>query len=214
MSAAFVPMPLVDGGQVEHDGVRVRTWGGAPVRLDGGTVFGFVDRTTRVRLDDDNEETFVLRAGCYFVAPDGASLSGGRGLAVVVPGYRGLRQMGGPLEASGRLRYIDGCTDTLLVSPPRRGEPCVNHLHVPAGTRQSEHFHPSVRIGTIARGRGTCVAGAQRWPLEAGMGWVIPRERQHFFETTDSALDVFTWHPDTDVGPTDEDHPMVNRTWR
>jgi quercetin dioxygenase-like cupin family protein len=148
------------------------------------------------------------------VAPEGTSLTGGRGLAVIVPGYRGLRQVGGPLEATGRLRYIDGCTDTLLVSPPRRGEPCVNHLHVPAATRQSEHFHPSVRIGTIARGRGTCVTGAERWPLEAGMGWVIPRERQHFFETTEAALDVFTWHPDTDVGPTDEDHPMVNRTWR
>jgi len=70
-----------------------------------------------------------------------------------------VRQFGGPLEATGRLRYVDGCSDTLLVCPPRLGEPCLNHLHIPPHTQQSEHFHPSLRIGVIARGAGVCHTG-------------------------------------------------------
>jgi hypothetical protein len=31
--------------------------------------------------------------------------------------------------------------------------------------------------------------------------------------TEDSHLDVIAYHPDTDFGPTDDNHPMINRTW-
>ena len=72
---------------------------------------------------------------------------GSAGLVISCPGYTGLFHLGGPLEREGRLRYIDGCSDTLLVSPPRRGDPCLNHLHGPPGTRQSPHTHPSARVG-------------------------------------------------------------------
>lgn len=205
----FVPVPLGDGVWREAEGVLVRAWAGAPARLEGGTVFGCVDRDTRVAMDGD---VFVLRAGSWFVAPDGAEVREGRGLAVVVPGYRGLRQLGGPLEARGRLRYIDGCTDTVLVSPPRRGEACLNHLHIPAGTRQTSHTHPSVRVGLIARGAGVCVTDGARHALEAGLGWVIPTGVRHAFHTDARALDVMAWHPDSDTGPVDDDHPMINRT--
>ncbi len=209
--SGFVAIPLADGGRLRLDGLEVRTWAGAVAELDGGTVFGCVDRPTEVVIDGDR---FRLRAATYFVAPDGARVEGGRGIAVVLPGYRGLRQIGGPLEPTGRLRYIDGCTDTLLVGPPRRGEPCLNHLHVPPGTIQSAHTHPSLRAGLIVAGRGVCVAGAERHTLEPGLGWLIPAGLRHAFHTAGDALDVLTWHPDSDVGPTDEDHPMLNRTVR
>ncbi len=209
MTPRFRPVPLDATAALTIDGVHVQTWAGPPAHLAGGTVFGCVDQPTTVRFGGD---TFTLRAGMWFVAPDGAETEGGRGLAIIVPGYRGLAQLGGPLEAVGRLRYIDGCTDTLLVSPPRRGEPCLNHLHIPAGTLQSSHTHPSVRIGVIARGRGVCVTPDGPHPLAPGLGWVIPTGVRHAFHTDDTSLDVLACHPDTDVGPTDEDHPMLNRT--
>lgn len=205
----FVPIALTDGFTREAEGVVVRTWAGAHAKLDGGTVFGCIDRATWVTMDGDR---FLLRAGSWFVAPDGADVIEGRGLAIIMPRYRGLRQFGGPLERLGRLRYIDGCTDTVLVAPPRRGEACLNHLHIPAGTPQTAHTHPSVRIGIIARGRGECVTGGVRHALEAGLGWVIPTGVRHAFHTGDDSLDVMAWHPDSDTGPMDDDHPMINRT--
>jgi hypothetical protein len=207
--AQFLPLPLVDGGGLALDGVLVRTWGGSEATLDGGTVFACVTEPTRVR---DRHGELALAAGMWAVLPDGCEVSGGRGLAVVAPGYRGLRAFGGPIEERGRLRYIDGCTDTLLAGPPRCGEPCLNHLHIPAQTLQSTHTHPSLRAGVIARGAGTCVTAVGRHPLEAGLGWVIPTGLAHAFHTAGEPLDVLAWHPETDTGPTDADHPMRNRT--
>ncbi|HEY6557898.1 MAG TPA: RCC1 domain-containing protein [Polyangiaceae bacterium] len=34
-----------------------------------------------------------------------------------------LECIGGPIEARGRLRYIDGCSNTFVVCPPRLGKP-------------------------------------------------------------------------------------------
>jgi hypothetical protein len=34
----------------------------------------------------------------------------------------------------------------------------------------------------------------------------------HSFNTEADSMDVITFHPDSDVGMTDDDHPMVNRT--
>ena len=36
---------------------------------------------------------------------------------------------GGPVEPKGRLRYIDGCSDTVLASPPRLGDP-LSLIHI------------------------------------------------------------------------------------
>ena len=157
-------------------------------------------------------ERFSLRAEHYLTAPGPLSIAGGAGLAIVLANYRSVRQLGGPLEPAGRLRYVDGCSDTLLVCPPRLGEPCLNHLHIPAQTDQSEYTHPSLRVGVIARGRGVCRTPAGDVPLTQGLGWLIPSGLRHSFITREHALDVFAWHPDSDFGPTDEDHPMINRT--
>jgi len=160
-------------------------------------------------------DRFTLRTGSFFVVPGAADLDGTSGRCLVISRlrYQGLFQIGGPLEARGRLRYIDGCSDTLLVCPPRLGEPCLNHLHIPPGTHQSAHSHPSERIGVIASGYGTCVTDSGRYSLSPGMAWRIPTGSRHCFVTGADPLDVLAWHPDTDFGPTDENHPMLNRTF-
>ena len=205
----FLPLVIQQGLLVEADGVRIHGWAGAALELGGGTTFGLVSETTRVTLGPD---VFVLRGGSYFVAPEPVRIEEGRGLAVLAVGYHGVRQLGGPIEPSGRLQYIDGCTDTLLVCPPRLGEACLNHLHIPPGTNQTAHVHPSMRAGIIARGSGLCRAADGEHELRGGLAWYIPAGLSHSFITRDQALDVLAWHPDSDFGPTDQDHPMRNRT--
>lgn len=206
--SGFVSFALEGGTLLERDGLRVVGWKG-PAELAWGTAFGLVTSDSQLAVGADR---FLLRAGCYFVAPEPVRVESGLGLAILVSGYRGLRQLGGPIEAAGRLRYIDGCTDTLVVSPPRKGEPCLNHLHVPPHTEQSVHTHASARIGVIVRGAGRCRTGAQEIELSAGLGWYIPAGLPHCFVTRGESLDVLAWHPDSDFGPTDEDHPMINKT--
>ena len=75
------------------------------------------------------------------------------------------------------------------------------------------HTHESVRCGLIIRGHGWCNLPEQRIELTKGMVWLLPEGSKHAFETTDQSLDVIAWHPDTDMGPSDEDHPMLNRTY-
>ena len=160
--------------------------------------------------------TYPLPAGSHAVVPSPARVDGGRGLAVVTRSHRGLLQVGGPVEATGRLRYIDGCSDTVLASPVVRGDPCLNLLHLPAGTVQSHHRHPSLRVGLVVSGSGTCVHGrGHRRPLRRGSVFVLAPGAAHHFETgADDELLVMAWHPDSESGPTHDDHPMLNRTLR
>ena len=65
----------------------------------------------------------------------------------------------------------------------------------------------------IAKGQGRCITPERTFELRPGMGWWIPAGVRHSFHTDASALDVIAWHPDSDFGPTDEDHPMKNRTY-
>ena len=156
--------------------------------------------------------TFSLRPGMYAAVPGRAVIRGGTGIAVSRLEQRGLFQLGGPIESTGRLRYIDGCTDTLLIAPPVRGDACLNLLHIPPGTEQTRHTHPSVRVGMIVSGSGICRTPQADHPLEAGTVFVIPPGGEHSFHTQNDALRVIAYHPDSDCGPDHHDHPMVNRT--
>jgi quercetin dioxygenase-like cupin family protein len=148
----------------------------------------------------------------YFAVPGPLRLRGGRGLVVTAEQTRGFFHLGGPVEDAGRLRYIDGCTDSLLVPPVLLGDPCLNLLHIPPGTRQTAHTHPSIRIGLIVRGSGECVTPERRYPLRPGLAFVIAAGAMHSFHTDREPLLVIAYHPDSDFGPTHECHPMVNRT--
>lgn len=209
---AFTPLVIRSGLLLDLGDIQVWGWMEKPLVLPpGATAFGMVT-TGQTQLRDAETRVFDLNAGMFFVLPDGGVARGGSGLVIAWAGYQGLRQIGGPLEATGRLRYIDGCSDTLLVCPPRLGDPCLNHLHIPPRTDQTPHTHPSMRIGVILRGTGECRTPDGSYPLEPGMGWYIPTGCLHSFFTQDEALDVIAWHPDSDFGPRDDDHPMINRT--
>lgn len=142
--------------------------------------------------------------------------------------YVSYYSSGGPIEKVGRLKYIDGCTDSLLIPPVKMGDPCFNHLHFPTQIDQTQHTHPSHRIGIVAEGYGQCITPFGNLPLTKGMIFVIKEwdgksyaegldgqmypQGQHAFETRKSTMDVIAFHPDSDFGATDVNHPMINRT--
>ena len=65
----------------------------------------------------------------------------------------------------------------------------------------------------IVRGEGHCMTEHEEFPLRAGLAFMIAKDVLHSFRTNSSSLDVVVYHPDSDTGPTHEDHPMLNRTW-
>ena len=216
---------------------QVSAWENGTLPLsEGATHYGMVTAGNAFLLTHTG--TYMLQPGMFFVLPGGGTIvSGtddshattstkstfeseanvrsfaGSGLVISRLGYHGLWQIGGPVEETGRLRYIDGCSDTLLVCPPLLGEPCLNHLHIPPHTCQTEHTHPSIRLGVILRGSGECHTPEGTFALSPGMAWYIPTGCHHAFYTAEESLDVIAWHPDSDFGPTHVNHPMVNRTY-
>ena len=124
-----------------------------------------------------------------------------------------MELFGGPVEDRGRLRYIDGCTDSLLIPPVKRGNPCLNALFFPPNINQTPHTHPSFRAGLVIAGEGECVLEDKVVPLLPGQAFLIREDGLHSFRTSpEQSLTVIAFHPDSDFGPQDEDHPMINRT--
>ncbi|CAJ1370975.1 unnamed protein product [Effrenium voratum] len=179
-----------------------------------GAVFAYCS-LGRVTVTD-RKGRLELCAGQYgaFAAPLSLALAPAtRLVAVHAEPFTALRSCGGPVEPKGRLRYVDGCSDTLLLAPPKLSDPCLNLLHFPAHISQTAHTHPSLRCGLIAGGAGYCQHPGGQLQLKPGMVWAIPAETVHSFHTKAQELNVIAYHPDTDWGPQDEDHPMLNRTW-
>ena len=203
--------------------------------------YGFVYKGD-VGLDNfKNQSQQILTEGMYF----SFSGSGGfnecvKGKAIVIEvnhkggvypltGYKAMNVYAGPVEEEGRLKYIDGCTDSLLIPPVKLGDPCFNHLHFPKNITQTPHTHPSDRIGIVSKGYGQCITPFGDLPLTEGMIFVIREwdgetydtgldgkvypNGTHKFNTQDSSMDVIAFHPDSDFGATDIFHPMINRTF-
>jgi hypothetical protein len=142
--------------------------------------------------------------------------------------YKAQTLIGGVVEEIGRLKYIDGCTDSLLIPPVKKGDPCLNHLHFPEGITQTPHTHPTHRLGVVIRGEGECVTPFGCLPLIEGCIFLIKEydgksyakgldglmyeKGTHKFNTTSKHLDVIAFHPDSDFGAEDDFHPMINRT--
>lgn len=193
------------------------------------TVFGFVLEGRAVVGQEGS--SFALDEGSYFSLPlsKGASISAS-GKTVLITRFGFLGQLVvGRIEQRGRLSYIDSCSDSMLVYPARQGDPVFNHLHFPAGIVQTQHTHPSIRLGIVARGRGEAfgpkVMGEKdMWtqPLVKGCVFLLEEQEMHSFrtdkrydrlQTETSTMDVIAYHPDSDWGPTDQGHPMLNRTY-
>lgn len=178
------------------------------------TYFGFVLKGP-VRLARAHVPAIECVEKMYFSSPGPITLSG-EGQAVVIRryGYRGLFHLGGPTEPQGRLTYIDNCTTTLLIPPARLGDPAFNILVFPPGIKQTSHIHPTVRLGVVLSGDGFCVKpNSAPIPLEPGMVFYIEENEQHCFHSGQNGLSVIAYHPDSEWGPTDQSHPMLNRTY-
>jgi len=137
------------------------------------------------------------------------------GTAVVITryGFNGQNVFGGPVEKQGRLCYINNCSDSLLVYPPRMGDPSMSLLHFPPGIVQDFHTHPSFRLGIIFRGKGYAESKENRYDLTPGCVFCMEEQEVHRFVTEGNQLSVISFHPDGDWGPTDQNHTLLNRTY-
>lgn len=189
-----------------------------------GTTFGVVleGSDCRIQLNGEvDKRVMPLCEGAYFCVPGSAILTGtGKVELITRHEWLGLLSIGGTIESWGRLKYIDGCTDSLLIAPPKRGDPCLNSLYFPPDTKQTSHTHPSIRTGLVWSGRGVCKTPLIDHDLKPGSIFFLPPETWHAFHTEvsqqekqEAALTVVAFHPDSDTGPTDEDHAMLNRTY-
>lgn len=198
-----------------------------------GTIFGYIHSGEwEVR---NSAFSSIARGQGFFSAAGGVGLrlKSKDGLVICIErcGYKGLNLMG-QRETRGRMSYIDGCSDSLLVFPNRMGDACLNHLHFPKGILQTQHTHPSIRLGFVAGGEGWAwYEGAygkhvdaksgkvqtfsEPWEIKLAEGgmFLLEESEQHSFKTLDKTMDVIAYHPDTDWGPTDFNHPMLNRTY-
>lgn len=123
----------------------------------------------------------------------------------------------GWVERQGRLSYIDGCSDSLLVYPARLGDASLNLLYFPQGIEQTFHRHPSIRLGCVIDGEGLREEGdgnnITSTILAKGTAFCLNEQERHRFKTAESSMSVIAFHPDGDWGPTDHNHSMINRTY-
>jgi quercetin dioxygenase-like cupin family protein len=189
----------------------VATWSSGVLELPWeSTHFGFVYEGPSSLIC--NAGTFTIHSSMYFCIPGSAKIIGGAGMVASRLCYGGFFSIGGPVEARGRLKYIDGCSDSLLVAPVVLGDPCFNYLHLPPGIDQTEHTHPSLRVGLVVSGYGKCLCVGKEHDLKPGEVFLLYQDVPHSFHTISSDLRIVVYHPDSDFGPSDENHPMLNRT--
>jgi len=163
----------------------------------------------------------VSGSGTFAAAISGGLNNSVTGDAVVIAMYGVQRSTQSIVTVDpssvGDLSYIDGCSNSVLVGPPRNGDPCLNYLYFPEGIDQTFHTHPSLRIGMIVDGEGEAdlydSGKLITQPLRKGDWFVLPRHVKHRFKTIDSSMSIVVFHPDSEDGPRDEYNPMKTRTY-
>jgi hypothetical protein len=186
------------------------------VPADGGC-FGFIVSGAAQVTGIFNRSSEV-RAGQFFTTAGDRDLhvtllfAGSRVVVFQCFNYVGMATVG-QVEAEGRLGYIDGCKDTVLHGPLVKGLPCLNALFMPVNINQTQHTHPSTRLGVIMGGGGCCVTPTDTHALLPGDVFHLPANGYHRFLTgSEVGMSILAFHPDSDFGPTNEEHPMLNRT--
>ena len=196
--------------------VHPQLWHQKPIYLsDKGTHYGFIWQGEAVLNRAQQASPMPLQGGMYFSLAESATITGESAAGIIITHltHRGQFLLGGPVASTGRLPYIDGGTTNLLVPPIAAGDPCLSALYMPANVNQTVHEHPSDRIGIILRGSGYCTAdNNQQKPLQPGTLFYISAHQPHRFLTGPSGLDLVVFHPDSDMGVTHRNHPMLRRT--
>ncbi len=180
------------------------------------SVYGYCFGNTTLEIDGKQHS---LEKGQYFglfVSQYCKVVTEDKCFVAVRLGYKAQNQIGW-IEGKGRLTYIDGCSDSLLVYPARLGDSSLNLLYFPANINQSFHTHPSIRLGCVASGAGFSDAGDEgnvvENTLSEGVVFCLEEQERHRFRTSESPMTVIAFHPDGDWGPTDHNHTMLNRTY-
>lgn len=195
--------------------MQVRTWHCEAIALpDTGTHYGFAFQGLSTLSRSSQSEPFPLQAGMYFSLAEAATITGKNASGIVITSlsHRGDFLLGGPVGSSGRFAYIDGGTTSLLISPLETGDPCLNALYMPPNVDQTVHSHPSDRVGIVIHGSGECFANDERYALTPGTLFHIPPNQEHKFCTYAQPLHLVVFHPDSDIGFTHRNHPMLRRT--
>lgn len=156
-----------------------------------------------------------VNAGEFFCRKINSSLKillTGKVVLFIKNKFQAPEVIAGIVEDNGRVNYIDGCKDSLLLAPATLGDPCLNALYFPPGVTQTFHTHPSIRAGAVLRGNGWADHETGTTKLETGDTFWLPIGERHRFRTENESMTVIAYHPDSDWGPIDEVHPMINRT--
>jgi hypothetical protein len=187
-----------------------------PPRAQYSSIYGYAFGATVITCDGKSHSLEAGQYFAFFIKETCTVTTDDKVFVVSRLGYKVVNQTGW-VEKQGRLTYIDGCSDSLLVYPSRMGDASLNFLYFPAGINQTFHLHPSVRIGCVAEGVGFAdykKAGEDICStLKAGNMFCLEEQESHRFRTEDSHMVVIAWHPDGDWGPTDHNHTMLNRTY-
>lgn len=181
------------------------------------SLYGYSFGESHLVIDD---KKYSLENGQYFglnVKSSAKIIASSKLFLVARLGYM-VPNVIGWIEQKGRLSYIDGCSDSLLVYPSRLGDSSLNLLYFPAGIEQTFHRHPSIRIGCIVSGNGYSDHGeinqVNQDKLTPGTSFCLTEQERHRFRTTNESMVVIAFHPDGDWGPTDHNHTMLNRTYK
>lgn len=192
-----------------------RAWNRERLRLPNtGTHFGFVYSGSPILYRNAGTQDYELHPGMYFSLPGDGWIGNkdSSGFVVTCPTYSGMFLIGGAIEFTGRFGYINGGTDSVLIPPIMQGNPCLNALYFPTQTDQIAHTHPSYRMVMVTEGRGECETPEGIIPLQPEVTLFIPANQLHKFRTTGDKLTVICFHPDSDTGFTQREHPMLQRT--
>lgn len=188
----------------------------APKHAKFCSIYGYCFGDTQIRIDDKLHRLEAGQYFAFFVRDRVTVKTEFKAFVVVRLGYKVPSQTGW-IEEQGRLTYIDGCTDSLLVFPARMGDASLNLLYFPTGIDQTFHIHPSIRLGCVARGNGFSNHGDEGHAIESALTegniFCLNENERHRFRTTTESMTVIAWHPDGDWGPTDHNHTMLNRTY-
>ena len=203
----------------------LRSWQGNSLELDAaGTHFGFVYQgnpalirqpsASPTLLTEPKKESYTLQPGMYFCLPNGGQIKGenSSGMVITYFNYRGMFTIGGAIEATGRFAYIDGGTNSLLIPPIMSGNPCLNAMYLPSGVDQTFHTHPSYRIGLVVAGEGEIITSQTTEVLTPGTIFYICANHLHKFCTFNHNLTIVVFHPDSNLGFSNRNNPMLKRT--
>lgn len=193
--------------------VRARTWNRSNLTLPrNATHFGF---STQGQLIVEAPHTNVkLNDGGFFRVQGEATVSGGRGFALSVPGARGFTQISGPFSDVPWVDYLPGGKQNCLIWPAAVSYPTLNTLKMEPRQSQENHAHDSIRINVIISGSGYCVVEGTIHEIETGDVVIIPANESHLFQTRLQGLSFIAFHPDSDTSVFSEyRNPMILKTY-